>query len=336
MKKDMLVKIGTTVGLVLSIALHTASAAQVMRVDGKQLLDSNGVPFLARGIECQFWPEHAANQEALVNAFAAQGFNAVRAQLWELYMDDLPAIEAFIQRCHAKGMVVYLTDDNNPDQDNWFNQPEVQAMIERNKYNLVIDATIEEGGDPEQDPGVVAAWLAEQKQVISMYRAWGYTQPLTIGTPKAGRYLRALLDHGQELVNHDPLHSLVLNAQMYWGEYNSPSGWSYQRLNGFSDGDEGIREAAAAVASKPFLIQWGLDAIDGGGEDVPYELLMSEAQEHGIGTMWWQWRGNSTDLNSLAENQFQVNSLTPLGDIVINLHPASIKETSELVSKPYP
>jgi hypothetical protein len=111
-------------------------------------------------------------------------------------------------------------------------------MVERNKYNLVIDATIEEGGDGERDADVIA-WLADQKDVITKFRAWGYTQPLTIGPPNAGRFLRALLDHGQELVDHDPLHSLVLNAQMYWGRYSGS--WSYQGANGFSDGDEGIR-----------------------------------------------------------------------------------------------
>ena len=326
-------------GLLLAVASQPAMAAQVMRVQGKQLLDSNGVPFLARGIECLYGPTGSANVATFVNALASQGFNAVRPQI---YISDLAKIEEFIQRCHDKGMVVYLTDSNNPDQGNFFNRADVQAMIERNKYNLVLDATIEELGDPEQDPSVVAQWVANQKEVISRFRAWGYTQPLTIGALKQGRFLRLLLDHGQELIDHDPLHSLVLNAQMYWGEYNRPDGWSYQQANGFSDGDQGIREAAAAVAAKPFLIQWGLDAIDGENEngipyEVPYELLMTEAQEHGIGTLWWQWRGaNANDLNSLSNEQLSANDLTPLGDIVINLHPASIKDTSELVSQPYP
>ena len=333
MKTHMLAKFGMTAGLLLAVAVQSVTAAQVMRVSGRQLLDSNGVPFLARGIECLYGPTGSANVATFVNTLASQGFNAVRPQI---YITDLAKIEEFIQRCHAKGMVVYLTDSNNPDQGNFFNRSDVQAMIERNKYNLIIDATIEELGDPQQDPSVVTRWLAEQKEVISRFRDWGYTQPLTIGPPKEGRWLRALLDHGQELINHDPRHSLVLNAQMYWGDYGP--GWSYQSANGFSDGDQGIREAAAAVASKSFPIQWGLDAIDheGGDAEVPYELLMTEAQEHGIGTLWWQWRGtNENDLNSLSNEQLTAD-LTPLGDIVINLHPASIRDTSVLVSQPYP
>lgn len=329
-------KLGLAVGLVLSLGAVATQAMQVMRVSGRQLLDSNGVPFLARGIECQFGPNGAANVAAYVNALASAGFNAVRPQIYVDPDTDLDKIEEFIQRCHGKGMVVYLTDSNNPKQGQFFTRSDVQAMIERNKYNLVIDATIEEGGDPT-DPGVVEQWVEDQKDAISAFRALGFTQPLTIGAPHSGRYLRALLDHGQELVNYDPQHSLVLAAQMYWGEYGGS--WSYQSENGFSDGDQGIREAAAAVASKPFLIQWGLDAVDDVADnaDVPYELLMSEAQDKGIGTLWWWWSTpNTNDLNRLSNEQLSANDLTPLGDIVINLTDANIRDTSELVSQPYP
>lgn len=332
MYKKLSRPLGIALSLVLSILANSAGAAgpTVMRVVGKQLLDSNGAPFLARGIEGWFGPNAQANMTTLVDGIASQGFNAVRLQL---LTNDLAKIEALIQRFHSKGMVVYLTDDNMPVlQDQWFGRADVRAMIERHKYNLVIDATIEEGGNGESNTDV-AEWLVDQKRVITMFRGWGYTQPLTIGTPNAGRFLRALLDHGQELINHDPLHSLVLNAQMYWGAYSS--GWSYQNLNGFTSGNAGILQATAAVAAKPFLIQFGLDAADSGGNwaKVPYELLMTEAKNKGIGTMFWQWKDpGDNDPNSLVTNQLNPNSLTALGNTVINLHPASIKKTSKLVA----
>ncbi|HKO46257.1 MAG TPA: pre-peptidase C-terminal domain-containing protein [Polyangiaceae bacterium] len=308
-----------------------ALAPTVMRVVGKQLLDSSGQPFLARGIEGWFGPNAQANMPTLVDAIASQGFNAVRLQL---LTNDLSKIEPLIKRFQAKGMVVYLVDANmpNPDGVDWFGLCATRAMVERNKYNLVVDATIEEEGEGDSEADMVA-WLADQKRVITKFRGWGYTQPLTIGTPNAGRYLRALLDHGQELIDHDPLHSLVLNAQMYWGAYSS--GWSYQELNGFSAGNAGITQATAAVAAKPFLIQFGLDAKDSGGSwaNVPYSLLMTEAQSKKIGTMWWQWKDpGDNDPNSLVTDQLVASSLTPLGNIVINTHAASIKKTSKLVA----
>jgi hypothetical protein len=309
--------------------LGTMPGTGVMRVVGKQLLDSDGAPFLARGIEGWFGPNGQANMPTLVDAIATHGFNAVRLQL---LTNDLTKIEPLIQRFHAKGMVVYLTDSVIPGVTDWFGLPATQAMIDRNKRNLVIDATIEEGGDGES-PGDVTTWLAEQKAVITRFRNWGYTQPLTIGTPNAGRYLKGLLDHGQELVDHDPLHSLVLNCQMYWGAYSGS--FSYQGLSGFPAGNPGVLQAVAAVSAKPFLIQFGLDASDSGGNwaAVPYDLLMTEAQAKGIGTMWWQWKDpGANDPNSLVTNQLDANSLTALGDIVINTHPASIKKTSKLVT----
>lgn len=343
MQNKRVMKIGLVAGLALAFLTSFASAQlQVMRVSGRQLLDSNGQPFLARGIEGWFGPNAQDNMTTLVDGIASQGFNAVRLQL---LTTDLAKIEPLIARFQSKGMVVYLTDDNMPDAPaDWFGRADVRAMIERHKYNLVIDATIEEPGTGESDADV-AAWLVNQKEVISMFRQWGYTQPLTIGPPNEGRYLRALLDYGQELVDYDPQHSLVLNAQMYWGAYDGP--WSYQMISGFSDGNAGIQEAAAAVAAKPFLIQFGLDARDSGGNwaDVPYELLMTEAQNKSIGTMFWQWRDpkphdpeddnpDVSDPNSLVTDQLNPNSLTPLGDNVINLHPASIKKTSHLVTPP--
>jgi hypothetical protein len=310
-------------------ARHDPPADGLMHVDGRQLLDSEGVPFLARGIEGWFGPNAQANMETLVDAIASQGFNAVRLQL---LTNDLTKIEPLVQRFHSKGMVVYLVDSNMPDTTDWFGQDDTQAMVERNKRNLVIDATIEEGGDGESEADV-ADWLEDQKSVITTFRDRGYRQPLTIGTPNAGRYLRALLDYGQELIDHDPLHSLVLNCQMYWGAYNG--GFSYQALSGFDPGDPGVLQATAAVAAKPFLIQFGLDASDSGGNwaDVPYDLLMTEAQDKGIGTMWWQWKDpGADDPNSLVTDQLDAESLTPLGDIVINTHPDSIKNTSILVT----
>jgi hypothetical protein len=300
-----------------------------MRVEGRQLLDSSGEPFLARGVEGWFGSDGQANMPTLVDAIASQGFNAVRLQL---LTTDLSTIERLIQRFHAKGMVVYLTDANMPTANEWFGLSGTRAMVARNARNLVIDATIEEPGDAE-NPAAVRAWLATQKAVITKFRAWGYTEPLTIGTPNAGRYLKGLLDHGQELLDHDPLHALVLNCQMYWGDY--PGNFSYQTLSGFSAGNVGVQRAAAAVAAKSFPIQFGLDAADSGGNfaAVPYELLMTEAQAKSIGTMFWQWKDpGDDDPNSLVTDQLDPTTLTRLGEIVINKSPASIKKTSKLVT----
>jgi hypothetical protein len=299
----------------------------VMRVAGRQLLDSSGAPFLARGIEGWFGRDAQENMPTLVDSIAELGFNAVRLQL---LTNDVTRIEPLIQRFHARGMVVYLTDANMPGVVDWFGLPAVRAMVERNEGNLVIDATIEEDGDGE-NAADVKRWVATQKAVISTFRGWGYTEPLTIGTPNAGRYLKGLLDHGQELVDYDPLHSLVLNCQMYWGDYGG--GFSYQALSGFPAGDVGVQRAAAAVAAKPFLIQFGLDAADTGGDlaPVPYALLMTEAQAKGIGTMFWQWKDpGDDDPNSLVTDQFDPTTLTTLGNIVVNTNPARIKKTSKM------
>jgi hypothetical protein len=307
----------------------------VMSTDGNRLLDSDGKVFLARGVEGWFGPRAQGDLQTWVDAIASQGFNAVRMQL---LTTDLALIEEMIQRFHAKGMVVYLTDDNMPGfeeadplrGEDWFSDEDVVTMIQNNQRNLVIDATIEEPGDGEGD---VPAWFDHQVAMIEHFRDLGYTVPLTIGTVNFGRYLRGLLDHANELREHDPLDSLVFNAQMYWGKYSGP--FSYQGLSDYDEGDLGISQAAAEVAQQDFVVQWGLDASDDGGNNaaVPFEHLMTETQEHHIGTMWWEWKdpGNGPgDANSLVFDQLEAE-LTELGEIVINSHPASIRKTSRLV-----
>jgi mannan endo-1,4-beta-mannosidase len=298
-----------------------------MKVVGNKLFDASGKQFIARGIEGLFGPNAQANMTTLIDGIASQGFNSIRLQM---LTNDLTKIEAYIQRCYAKGMVVHANADNMPGGgQSWFGKPEVIAMLNRNKRNMIIDASIEDEPDADNGAAVVTKWVADTKALITQFRNWGYTQPLVIGTLNSGRYLRGLLDHGQEFVDHDPLHSLVLGCQMYWGNYSG--GFSYQSSNKFSAGDAGIKEAIAAIAAKPFLIQLGLDNADSGGNwaKVPLELQMTECQSKGIGYLYWQWKDpGSNDPNSLVTDQLNPNSLTPLGDLVINTHPASIKKTS--------
>ena len=175
-------------------AVVTPLDDQVMRVVGRQLLDSNGVPFLTRGIEGWFGSNAQAHISTLVDGIASQGFNAVRLQL---LTTNLGKIESLIKRIHAKNMVVYLVSSNMPIAEGveWFGLAETQAMIAKNRRNMVIDATIEEWGDCESDTDT-ATWLNDQKVTITKFRNWGYTQSLTIGT------------------------------QMYWGAYTS--GFSYR------------------------------------------------------------------------------------------------------------
>lgn len=308
--------------------------APVMRVQGNTLLDSSGKPVVIRGIEGWFGPKSQERMHDLVDVIAAQGFNAVRLQL---LTDELPKIEELIQYSHSKGMVFYLNDDHMPgvDQerfDGFLARSDVKAMVERHRHNMVIDVTIEEPDDVE-DEGALERWIQAQKDSIAEVRSYGYTQPLIIGTLNHGRYLRGLLDHAAEIVESDPLKSVILNCQMYWGDYSGD--FSYQGLSDYSEGDEGVREAMRDISASPYLFQVGIDAIDDGGNNahVPFELLMIEAENYGIGTMFWQWKdpANDQDGNSLVRDQFDISTLTELGNVVINTNPASIRKTSQPV-----
>lgn len=318
-----------------------ADQAPVMRVEGRKLLDSSGKPVVLRGIEGWFGPNGEMNMEGLVDAIASQGFNALRLQTMT---NDIRKIEPLIRYAHSKGMVYFLNDDHmdcvrQERFDDYLGREDVQAMVERNRHNMIIDVTIEEpedaqgGKTSEENDQIVANWVQAQKDSIAQVRAWGYKQPLIIGTLNHGRYLRGLIDHGAEIIASDPENNIILNAQMYWGDYDGD--FSYQGLSNYSEGDVGIREAAKEVSEQPFIIQWGIDASDDGGGDaeVPYGLLMEEAERYGIGTLFWEWKDpDEGDANSLVTESDNANSLTPLGEVVINTHAASIKKTAHPVT----
>jgi hypothetical protein len=129
------------------------------------------------------------------------------------------------------------------------------------------------------------------------------------------------------VVNADPRHNTILGWQAYWG-----IGGGYQRLYGLS-----LPDAVRMAAQAPFPIQLGIDRIadtanaeDARIQDEPmdYSTVMSLAQETGTGWLWWQWGSrDGYDGNALTIDG-TVTSLTDVGAVVLNSHPAGIRATA--------
>lgn len=297
----------------------------------RELLDAGGVPFVARGMEAWYGPNAQAERKRFLDAIAASGCNAVRLQLPgklpvrndKLQEMSVADIEALILECYARRLVFYMNVDSMPGAGGqaWFGRTNVRQMLQRPdiRKNLVIDATIELPGDVEKDKALVGRWVADSKAVIKKFRDWGYVSPLLIGTLNSGRFLRALLDHGREIVDSDPLKSDVLNCQMYWGQ-GYAGGWCYEWPNGYTKGDEGIAAAFRDIAAAPVCIQLGFDAFDSGGDwkPMPLDLQMRLADECGVSALFWNWKDpNPTNPNDVVSNAMDASALTDVGRKVV-------------------
>jgi mannan endo-1,4-beta-mannosidase len=258
---------------------------------GRQLVDPEGTRVIVRGAEQVFW-DASWLLPSFVTEFGRSGANAIR--ILPYYLTSTPTgepgstlaqIEDMIRRGINSYMLVEVAIDAGSDPSVYL-RSEVRALLARYEGYLAIHAKGESYEDTDDQ------WVANSKSVVATMRGAGYKAPLYIMARTGGRNLPTLLNHGQEIVDADPLHNVVFGWQAYWGTDNH-----YQEEYGMPLG-EGMRRAAAA----PFPIQVGLtyhsDAQSGSSQTIPYSDLMRMAQELSLGWLWRDWRMGVDDLTA--------------------------------------
>lgn len=280
-----------------------------MTTSGRQLLDTCGEPWFARGVEQLTGQAFSADGTLLTLAIqlVESGANAVRLLpvIDELTPDDL---ERLLQAFASRQVVVYLS----PGDRSWFARPAIREVLLRNERGLILDAFQE----PNYDDA--ARWRVEAKQAVAALRAQGYRCPLTVLADAYGRNLPTLLAHGHEIVAADPLHNLVLGWQAYWGQ----SGF-YQRAYGMS-----LEEGVERAASLPFPVQLGIDRFADPGDPMEYGSVMTLAQKHQLGWLWWDYWNRWDSLGNNLSRNGTMQQLTAAGQDVLVEHPAALTRTS--------
>jgi hypothetical protein len=294
-----------------SLSAAPAHAAP-MQVSGRQLLDSCGQVFVVRGVEQILGEQLPVGNDwlGLVEEIAATGANAVRI-LPGVNTLTVSNVDAILTLIGQRGMIAFIDPLNG---DNWLGRSDVKTMLNKHESYLVIDAY----GEPQYDDR--DRWRAEAAEALQAVRAMGYQVPLTVTANQFGRDLPSLFEHGADIMSADPLGNTFLGWQAYWGQ-----GGYYQDTHGLS-----LTQAVAAIVSSGLPIQMGLDFItDLPSEAADYGTLMTEAQAHGIGWLWWDFYNPYGSENNLSRDGSS-GSLTSTGSNVINTHAASIAKTAHL------
>lgn len=292
-----------------------------MHTAGRQVLSASGAPFVARGVEMIVGPSFGPGASVpggvtdfvasiKANAFRPNGYSSL----------STAQIIGIIKRCAAVGIVPYVAFNEGNAR---FADSAVKAALQAIP-NLVIDGLLEAEGDPTA--ANLATWLTDAKAVITDLRAQGYKHPISIHSVQSGRQLRAVLDHGAELVSFDPLHNVIMGCQMYW----PIGGFEWQADQGFGSGAAGIAAAFAAIAAAPFPIQLGFATGDENKRPNPVDQQLTLAGAGNVPWLWWDlWEGNTQDTLYLDD---QFKQLTPSGALVINNHAAGFKSAQKLTS----
>jgi len=285
-------------------------SGKTLRVDGRDILDTCGEPWQARGLEQLAGKQFSADGTltGLASELAKTSSNAVRLlpQIAELSARDLDGMLAAFA---AQKIIVYLS----PGERSWFKRKEIREVLLRHEGGLILDAFQE----PTYDD--VPRWVKEAKAAIADLRSAGYTAPLTVLGNQYGRDLRSLLDHGAELVAADTLHNTIIGWQAYWGT----SGW-YQKDHGLS-----LSEGVQKCAEQSFPIQLGIDLYADKGEQMDYAEVMDAAESEGLGWLWWNFWNQWDDLGNNASKDGTAKNLTEVGEKVIHSDPNSIEKTAK-------
>jgi hypothetical protein len=294
----------------------TLAARPTLQTAGRQLLDTCGNVFVTRGVEQIFGDQLPRGNDwlGLIEEISESGVNAVRILAGTDTLDTSD-VDALLGVVRDSGMVAYITpygDENT----RWLERQAVRAMLAKHEKYIIIDAF----GEPTFDD--LERFLSESTDAIRRVRSWGYRVPLTVTANQYGRDLPSLFDLGPQIVAADPLGNTILGWQAYWGA----NGYYHERYGMSFD------EAMDAISRAPFPIQLGLDRVTDypSSETADFGALMSAAEAHGVGWLWWDWYNPYGNENDLSEDG-SAASLTATGTTVMRSHPASAQKTAQPV-----
>jgi hypothetical protein len=294
-------------------ALSAAPAhAATMHVSGRQLLDACDQPFVVRGVEQILGNQLPPGNDwvGLVDQISRSGANAVRI-VTSVSTLSVANVDQVLTLVGQKGMVAFIDPLSD---DGWLARSDVKTMLKKHEAYIIIDAY----GEPQYDDR--DSWFAEAVVALNYVRDLGYQVPLTVTANQFGRDLPSLFEYGADILAADPLDNTFLGWQAYWGQ-----GGYYQDHYGYT-----LAEAVDAIVASGLPIQMGLDHVtDLPSETADYGTLMTKAQAHGIGWLWWDWYNPYGSENNLSRDG-NASNLTSTGNNVINSHAASISKTAKL------
>lgn len=291
-------------------------------VDGNNLIDANGNPFVMRGVNhSHTWFQDKI--KTVIPAIAETGSNTVRIVLsngiqWKKIAQK--DVEDIIKRCKAYKMIAVLevhdaTGRDDPEEiekivDYWI---EIKDALIGNEAFVILNIANEWPGKSDSE-----MWRDAYVKAIPRLRDAGIKNTIMVDAGGWGQYAQSIADYGKEVFESDPDKNTMFSVHMYGTAGNFP--------RTISDNLRKITEQGLCV----IVGEFGYKHSDG---NVDEEYIMKYTTENNIGYLGWSWKGNGGGVEylDLAED-WEGNTLSKdWGEVLINGE-NGIKQTSKLCS----
>ncbi|MFM6129345.1 MAG: cadherin domain-containing protein, partial [Sphaerospermopsis kisseleviana] len=317
---------------------------------GRFLYDSSGQKIILRGVNLPLLDDWDFPQSNKLAELEKTGANAVRIQWYKNYGNasrpsySVQDLDNFLEQCKTKKIIPILglwdatcySDPNilNTQLMSWWTSAPVVNVLKKHQQHLIINLANELGfyrwtGNPTT---ALNTFKAAYKTAITSMRQQGFHAPIMIDAPDCGTSLDALTAIGQELIDYDPDHNLLLSAHAYWAGYN---GMPY--INTAVQANLPI--TFGEVANKQDeeingVTQYGYYDLDGSTTNHPplnnftYQALLQTLKTNDIGWLSWSWWKDYLSVRQMTSTGNFAN-LTTYGNDLVNNTTYGLKVTAE-------
>lgn len=323
-----------------------------LHTQGRYLYDSSGQKIILRGINLPLldnWDFPQSDRLAKLAELEKTGANAVRLQWYKDYgqpkrpVYSITDLDNVLSQCKASGIIpiVFLGDSTcnrdatflNTQLIPWWTSAPILAVLKKHQRYLILNLANELG---------FYRWTDNPKQALETYKA-AYKSaitrirqhmrvPIMIDAPDCGQSIEVFTKIGQELIDHDPDHNLLLSGHAYWTGY------------------DGIPHLQAAIQSNLPVVfgeiankqdedgngktQYCYYDLDGMSEnhspkgDFTYQALLKKLIAQEIGWLaWCWWKDNCEPRQMTLDGNF--SGLTPYGKDLVNNPIYGLKATAQ-------
>jgi mannan endo-1,4-beta-mannosidase len=323
-------------------------------IEGRHLHDPNGKTIILRGINLPLLDDWNFPPSDKLADLEQTGANAVRIQWYKAYGNaQRPAyaitdLDTFLTKCKVNRIIPILglwdftcqADATlvNTQLIPWWTSDEVVTVLNKHKQYLIINPANELGF--YRWSAAPAAALNDfknaYKSAIASIREKLH-MPVMIDAPDCGTSIDAWITIGQELIDHDPDHNLLLSVHAYWAAYDGmPHIDSAVNANlpiVFGEVANKQDEVIDGVTQFCFYDLDGLNQNNPPQTAFTYQSLLQTLKTQEIGWLAWSWwpdNCSSRNIGQYNQNSHQYEGLTePFGDNIVNHPDYGLKNSAE-------
>lgn len=319
--------------LLKQTALAALTAAMVSpafagwSVNGAQILDPNGNPFVFRGVNhAHTWYPDRLSQS--LKDIAATGANSVRVVLangtqWTRTSGS--DVTNIINQCKANKLVCVLEVHDSTGYgesaaathisratEYWLSS-DIKAAITGQEDYVIVNIANEPFGNNTS----AATYTSDTITAVRALRSGGLTHQLMVDAANWGQdWSNAMRDNAATIFAADTLKNTIFSVHMY-EVYNSASI---------------VQSYLSSFQNRGLPIVVGEFGAEHSGSNVAEEAILQYAQDMRIGYMGWSWSGNGSCCVQLdIVNNWNAGSLSTWGNYLIN-STNGIKATSRLAT----